>query len=491
MGGGQCEACHEKSEGSLQRAAVSRDEQPQGVPPIVHEVLSSPGQPLDAATRSYFEPRFGHDFSRVRVHTDAKAAASAKAVHARAFTQGSDIVFAGSGALRDQNTLAHELTHVVQQSLGPTSTPHGLEVSPSNTAHEAEADRTARNVLSSGHASDSVMSAAPSSLQRQGNEAPPHKLVPLSTDPAEKHKASDAVVGDFQAAAEIIQAETGVDLTKGPGDTVRGMSEKTEKPGASNFSWHKTGRAIDINQNLKWVIVNEPAADGMKFRIYLEKTKTMIGQSRHERTFTKEEKPDFSVNPHGNNVFQKTYIDVTETLTDHGFTRIPAQEGWEHTRDKREWWHYEKRDAHTMYEALRDIHTADEVVKGYKSLVTDEKSGQAPTKSLVRLHKEGFPYETIQNISPKTPNAERQIELSVAKDALNKNDHDTGALYLNRLNEPDIKRELKNLLPEDIKKIHESAICSPALSAGSNIAKLTKIPDVKDEEIKCPSAAAP
>ena len=43
-------------------------------PPIVHEVLRSPGQPLDAATRAFMEPRFGHDFSKVRVHTDEKAA---------------------------------------------------------------------------------------------------------------------------------------------------------------------------------------------------------------------------------------------------------------------------------------------------------------------------------------------------------------------------------------------------------------------------------
>ncbi|HEY5865842.1 MAG TPA: DUF4157 domain-containing protein, partial [Candidatus Tectomicrobia bacterium] len=57
---------------------------PRDVPPVVHEVLHTPGQQLDAAVRAFFEPRFGHDFSQVRVHTDARAAASAQAVHASA-----------------------------------------------------------------------------------------------------------------------------------------------------------------------------------------------------------------------------------------------------------------------------------------------------------------------------------------------------------------------------------------------------------------------
>ena len=68
---GECAECSSKKRMlSLQRSAVSH--QPvEGVPPIVHDVLRSPGQPLDSATRAFVEPRFGHDFSQVRVHTDA------------------------------------------------------------------------------------------------------------------------------------------------------------------------------------------------------------------------------------------------------------------------------------------------------------------------------------------------------------------------------------------------------------------------------------
>lgn len=88
-------------------------------PQIVHDVLSSQGQPLDAATRAFFEPRFGHDFSQVRIHPDTRSSESARAVNALAYTVGQDIVLgAGRVDLRSQSSrrlLAHELTHVIQQ----------------------------------------------------------------------------------------------------------------------------------------------------------------------------------------------------------------------------------------------------------------------------------------------------------------------------------------------------------------------------------------
>lgn len=90
------------------------------VPSVVREVLSTPGQPLDAATREYFEPRFGYDFSRVRLHADSAAAESAEAVNAFAYTVGSHLVFArqryAPHSREGQALLAHELAHVVQQS---------------------------------------------------------------------------------------------------------------------------------------------------------------------------------------------------------------------------------------------------------------------------------------------------------------------------------------------------------------------------------------
>jgi len=88
-------------------------------PPIVHEVLRTPGQPLDAQARSFFEPRFGLDLSEVRVHTDQRAAQSARAVDALAYTVGNNLVFDSGrydpGSREGQRLLAHELAHSVQQ----------------------------------------------------------------------------------------------------------------------------------------------------------------------------------------------------------------------------------------------------------------------------------------------------------------------------------------------------------------------------------------
>src|SRR5262249_42927441 len=92
MRGGECEACSKEAEGGLQRKASGSAEM-DVVPPIVHEVLRTPGRPLDATTRAYMEPRIGYDFSQVRVHTDAQAEESAQAVSALAYTVERDIVF--------------------------------------------------------------------------------------------------------------------------------------------------------------------------------------------------------------------------------------------------------------------------------------------------------------------------------------------------------------------------------------------------------------
>lgn len=88
-------------------------------PPIVGDMLRSRGEPLDAATRAFVEPRLGHDFSKVRIHADARADASARAVNALAYTVGDDIAFRTGHydptTPGGRRLLAHELTHVVQQ----------------------------------------------------------------------------------------------------------------------------------------------------------------------------------------------------------------------------------------------------------------------------------------------------------------------------------------------------------------------------------------
>jgi hypothetical protein len=103
----------------LQRRAASQAAPPQTVPPSVYETLRSSGQPLDSDVRATMEALFGHDFSRVRVHRDAKAAESAQAVNALAYTVGRNIAFAAGqfepSSAQGKHLLAHELAHVVQQ----------------------------------------------------------------------------------------------------------------------------------------------------------------------------------------------------------------------------------------------------------------------------------------------------------------------------------------------------------------------------------------
>ncbi len=174
VAGGECAECRKKR---LQRKATNHTE-PATVPPIVHEVLRSPGQPLDSATRAFMEPHFGHDFSTVqthaytpaplparlavgqphdqfeheadtvagqithlpashsdgrydfsavRIHTDAQAAEAARLMNAHAFTVGHHIVIDPAQYAphipAGRHLLAHELTHVVQQTGGHQAQP--------------------------------------------------------------------------------------------------------------------------------------------------------------------------------------------------------------------------------------------------------------------------------------------------------------------------------------------------------------------------------
>lgn len=127
----------------------------EAAPQIVNDVLASDGQPLDDATRAFMEPRFGHDFGAVRVHTDSQAAESAEAVSARAYTVGSDVVFGegeyAPGSSEGQRLIAHELTHVVQFST-TTSTPDFRHISPSDHLSESQA-----RAISAGRTNHSLM----------------------------------------------------------------------------------------------------------------------------------------------------------------------------------------------------------------------------------------------------------------------------------------------------------------------------------------------
>lgn len=128
--GGGCPKCRAEQQPGRDHESVptkhvaTRDPRQVAAPPIVHEVLRSPGQRIDRATRAFMERRFDHSFSEVSIHTGPKAAESARVLNAAAYTVGSHVVFGKSkSAGGPLHTLAHELAHVVQQRRGSAASP--------------------------------------------------------------------------------------------------------------------------------------------------------------------------------------------------------------------------------------------------------------------------------------------------------------------------------------------------------------------------------
>jgi hypothetical protein len=147
--------------------------------------LKGSGHPLPDSVREFFEPRFVGDFTRVRVHTNERAATTVNALDARAFTVGHDVAFAAGqyspGTTQGRELLGHELTHVMQQQEGrvkPTFQTGGLPIN-DEIGLESEADRMGK-IFSRGNlshptpnlnSSPETLSSSPSSLQKKGDVA--------------------------------------------------------------------------------------------------------------------------------------------------------------------------------------------------------------------------------------------------------------------------------------------------------------------------------
>ncbi|MGB6686561.1 MAG: DUF4157 domain-containing protein [Terracidiphilus sp.] len=154
-------------------------------PPAVHRVLGSSGQPLDAETRAFMEPRFGRDFSQVRLHTDAASAESARSVGALAYTVGQHIAF-GAGSYNPssesgRNLLAHELAHTVQQSSMEAGSTESATLRRRRIPESSDAD----DLVRSGATDPAAHKAGLVRLIRNAwNELPPAQKLSMQTQAA-------------------------------------------------------------------------------------------------------------------------------------------------------------------------------------------------------------------------------------------------------------------------------------------------------------------
>lgn len=215
-----CAGCAEKQDQEqVARRAHDGRTGPALAPEIVGEVLGSgTGRALDAGTRAYFEPRFGHDFAEVRVHDDRRADESARSVRALAYTVGSHVVFrAGAfspATAHGRRLLAHELAHVVQQADasprswapagGRSSAPAGgaasrsLAVVPAGDRSEREADRIADAVV-----------RADARAPAGGREASPHPAPRVARQADSEEEPAAAPEAAVEDAARVAAPAVG------------------------------------------------------------------------------------------------------------------------------------------------------------------------------------------------------------------------------------------------------------------------------------------
>ncbi|MFF4257668.1 DUF4157 domain-containing protein [Streptomyces sp. NPDC001663] len=186
--------------------------------PGVHQVLRSAGKPLAAPVRQDMEARFQTDFSDVRLHTGAAAARSARAIGARAYTSGSHVVIGPGGG--DRHTLAHELTHVVQQRRGPvpgTSTDHGFAVSDPGDRFERAAEANARKMMSGPAPMDHATDGHDGARHTGGPDAVQRSVRPVTEDacavPVQRYRTPTA------------QGADGADITEASDVTVDRISD--------------------------------------------------------------------------------------------------------------------------------------------------------------------------------------------------------------------------------------------------------------------------
>lgn len=227
----------------VMRGWLQRDARVSGgvetLPDSVKETLVSTGKPLDQATQNYMAPRFAHDFSRVRVHTDAHAAQSSRDVNANAYTVGEHIVFDSGlfnpATIEGNRLLAHELTHVVQQA-------HDTPNINSDESLERHADRAA-NFAVTGSGEIAVKGGTTTSLQRQAATTTQAVVKPRRPYKGEKKQIDAALnVASRRCQRALFQVNRSAGFLK-PAETVRNVVQTVL--GWRNPDMNKVSNTLD------------------------------------------------------------------------------------------------------------------------------------------------------------------------------------------------------------------------------------------------------
>ncbi len=339
---------------TLQRKSHDPEEANIKIPESVDQVLRSSGQPLDEATRVSMEPRFSHDFSRVRVHSDTRASESARAVNAHAYTVGSDVVFAHGKYEPHTDSgsalLAHELSHVVQQSQQTNSAKaqSGLILSSENDAAEREADAASAQTLQ-GQTVTNLTQVNQPTLHRQTAGAPsnaantaaaPGPKPPANPPPIQNLQFGSQPLATFDATIDRNKCE--LTLTKKiKFDFLN--DPPAERWGAGYGPWPK-GKDTEFQENFiravtdRWSYkyalapTSECASESCQvFKARVEVVPVSSGEHTVMEVgyFTGElQPPEMGVTPLGDRA--RLYSSEMDPRKTEGFTQIPAEHEFGH-----------------------------------------------------------------------------------------------------------------------------------------------------------------
>jgi hypothetical protein len=255
--------------------------------PVLDIVGKGRGQPLDKDLRAEMESQLGSDFSDVRVHTDADAAKSAKAVAARAYTVGNDVVLGADAPALDsaqgKRTLAHELTHVLQQRRGPvdgTPTGGGISISDPSDRFEQAAEAAATRVMSDLDAGSPMLpshgdasASAQAQAQLEATDEEPDELAqeePASEEPASEEPAEEKAVQGIW----VQRVPVGTD-TQGEGEEDQAFYEAEAEREEQETENQELATDLEIQEEQP-----ENAAEGAEAE--LEEEEEAVGQANEQ-----------------------------------------------------------------------------------------------------------------------------------------------------------------------------------------------------------------